>query len=132
MREKLGESLTTIQKFDKPLAEATTSSLEALKAYSEGVRARTTSSDAAAIPYLKRAIELDPNFATAYVFLGISYSNLGENGLSNDYIAKAYELRDRVSEQGEISNLCGLLPVLYRQSGEIEAGLRSVDAGLSA
>ena len=99
MREKLGESLTTIQKFDKPLAEATTSSLEALKAYSEGVRARTTSSDAAAIPYFKRAIELDPNFATAYVFLGISYSNLGENGLSNDYIAKAYELRDRVSER---------------------------------
>ncbi len=99
MREKLGESLTTIQKFDKPLAEATTSSLEALKAYSEGVRARTTSSDAAAIPYLKKAIELDPNFATAYVFLGISYSNLGENGLSNDYIAKAYELRDRVSER---------------------------------
>ena len=99
MREKLGESLTTIQKFDKPLAEATTSSLEALKAYSEGVRARTTSSDAAAIPYLKRAIDLDPNFATAYVLLGISYSNLGENGLSNDYIAKAYELRDRVSER---------------------------------
>jgi serine/threonine protein kinase/tetratricopeptide (TPR) repeat protein len=99
MREKLGESLTTIQKFDKPLAEATTSSLEALKAYSEGVRARTTKSDAAAIPYFKRAVELDPNFASAYVFLGISYSNLGENGLSNDYIAKAYELRDRVSER---------------------------------
>ena len=99
MREKLGESLTTIQKFDKPLAEATTSSLEALKAYSEGVRARTTMSDAAAIPYFKRAVELDPNFASAYVFLGISYSNLGENGLSNDYIAKAYELRDRVSER---------------------------------
>jgi eukaryotic-like serine/threonine-protein kinase len=99
MREKLGESLTTIQKFDKPLAEATTSSLEALKAYSEGVRARTTTSDAAAIPYLKRAIELDPNFASAYVLLGISYSNLGENGLSNDYITKAYELRDRVSER---------------------------------
>ncbi len=99
MREKLGESLTTIQKFDKPLAEATTSSLEALKAFSEGVRARTTTSDSAAIPYFKRAVELDPNFATAYVFLGISYSNLGENGLSNDYIAKAYELRDRVSER---------------------------------
>jgi eukaryotic-like serine/threonine-protein kinase len=99
MREKLGESLTTIQKFDKPLAEATTSSLEALKAYSEGVRARATSGDASTIPYLKRAVELDPNFATAYVALGISYSNLGENGLSNDYIAKAYELRDRVSER---------------------------------
>jgi eukaryotic-like serine/threonine-protein kinase len=99
MREKLGESLTTIQKFDKPLAEATTSSLEALKAYSEGVRARATSGDASTIPYLKRAVELDPNFATAYVALGISYSNLGENGLSNDYITKAYELRDRVSER---------------------------------
>ncbi len=99
MREKLGESLTTIQKFDKPLEEATTSSLEALKAYSQGVRARTTTGDAAAIPYLKRAIDLDPNFASAYVFLGISYSNLGENGLSNDYITKAYELRDRVSER---------------------------------
>jgi eukaryotic-like serine/threonine-protein kinase len=99
MREKLGESLTTIQKFDKPLEQATTSSFDALKAFSDGMHARITTGDASALPFFKRAIELDPNFATAYVTLGITYSNLGENGLSNEFIAKAYELRDRVSDK---------------------------------
>ena len=99
MREKLGESLTTIEKYDKPLEEATTSSLEALKVYSEAQIARRSTGDTAAIPLLKRAIELDPNFASAYVGLGVSYSNLGEIGLSNANLQKAYELRDRVNER---------------------------------
>src|SRR4029079_3313696 len=72
LREKLGESLSSVQKYDAPVEQATTPSLEALKAYSESRKAR----DAAALPLLKRAIELDPNFAVAYTSLGISYSNL--------------------------------------------------------
>ncbi len=99
MREKLGESLATIQKFDTPLEQATTASLDALKAYSEGQKARVTKGDATAVPFFKRAIELDPNFASAYVDLGISYGNLGEVGLSSEFMAKAYELRDRISER---------------------------------
>ncbi len=103
MREKLGESLATIQKFDTPLPQATTSSLEALKAFSEARRAAGTKGDAAAIPFFKRAVELDPNFAAAYLGLGVSYSNLGEIGLSNQNLIKAYELRDRVSEREKFS-----------------------------
>ncbi|MGO9366453.1 MAG: protein kinase domain-containing protein [Terriglobales bacterium] len=99
IREKLGESLTTIQKFDKPLELATTPSLEALKAYSEGKKISKTGGDAQAIPYYKRAIELDSNFASAWVSLGVRYSNLGENGLSNDAFSRAFQLRDHVSDR---------------------------------
>ncbi len=104
LREKLGESLSTIQKFDTPLEQATTTSLEALKAISVAVRAQ---SDAAAIPFYQRAIELDPNFALAYGSLGVSYSNLLEPGLASEQLQKAYELRDRASEREkfEISQL---------------------------
>ena len=94
LREKLGESLSLVQKYDAPVEQATTSSLEALKAYSEGRKAR----DAAALPLLKRAIELDPNFAVAYASLGISYTNLGENGLAGENFQKAYDLRERATE----------------------------------
>jgi eukaryotic-like serine/threonine-protein kinase len=99
MREKLGESLSTIQKYDAPLQEATTPSLAALKAYSQGLKVRLLGSPATEIPYYKRAIELDPNFSMAYLSLGVAYSNLGEIGVSNENIAKAYELRNRVSER---------------------------------
>jgi eukaryotic-like serine/threonine-protein kinase len=99
IREKLGESLSTIQKYDTPLQEATTSSLEALKAYSQGLKTRLAGNPGQEIPYYKRAIELDPNFSMAYLALGVAYSNLGEVGVSNDNIAKAYELRNRVSER---------------------------------
>jgi len=99
MREKLGESLASIKKFDTPLEQATTSSLEALKAFSEGERARSSKGDIAAIPHFKQAIDLDPNFALASTELGIEYSNLGEVGLATQYLQKAYELRDRVSER---------------------------------
>jgi len=97
LRGKLGESLASIQKFDVPI-EATTTSLEALKAFSMGVTTSRTKGDAAAIPFIKRALELDPNFAVAYASLGVSYGNLGQASLSAENIKKAYALRDRVSE----------------------------------
>jgi serine/threonine protein kinase/Tfp pilus assembly protein PilF len=98
LREKLGESLSSIRKFDIPVEQATTSSLEALKNYSAGRRLQTEAGDAEALPSYKRAIELDPNFALAYADLGLVYGNLGEDRLSAEFMRKAYELRDRVSE----------------------------------
>ncbi|MGA8101215.1 MAG: protein kinase, partial [Candidatus Acidiferrales bacterium] len=97
LRGKLGESLASIQKFDVPV-EATTTSLEALKAYSMGITTERTKGDAAAIPFMKRALELDPNFAVAYAGLGVQYGNLGQASLSAENMKKAYALRDRVSE----------------------------------
>jgi serine/threonine protein kinase/tetratricopeptide (TPR) repeat protein len=99
LREKLGESLNTVEKFDAPLDQATTPSLEALKALSVGVKTLQEKGSAAAIPFFNHAIELDPNFAAAYGALGISYSNLREPGLANENLQKAYNLRDKVSER---------------------------------
>jgi tetratricopeptide (TPR) repeat protein len=99
LRRELGESLTTVQKFDVPLTEATTSSLEALRAYSQGLRTWNSKGETEALPYLKRALELDPNFASAYVSLGTVYQNLERPGLAAESVSKAYELRDRVSER---------------------------------
>jgi len=96
LRNKLGESLSTVQKFDTPLEQATTPSLEALKAYSSGIRALTRGSDA--LPFFKRAIELDPNFAVAYAYLSVVENDILESGLAAEYSRKAYELRDRSSE----------------------------------
>jgi Flp pilus assembly protein TadD/predicted Ser/Thr protein kinase len=101
LRGKLGESLGSVQKFDVPV-EATTPSLEALKTFSMGIRTMREKGDPEAVPFMKRAIELDPNFALAYVSLGISYGNLGEATLSAENIKKAYELRDRVSEREKL------------------------------
>src|SRR6202011_4804633 len=98
LRGRLGESLASIQKFDVPV-EATTSSLEALKAFSMGITTQRQKGDAAAIPFFKRALELDPNFAVAYASLGLVYGNLGQANLSAEAIKKAYALRDRVSER---------------------------------
>jgi eukaryotic-like serine/threonine-protein kinase len=98
IRNKLGESLSTIQKFDTPLEQATTPSLEALKAYSLGMQTVRTKGPDAATPFFKHAVELDPNFAVAYAYLGIMASTTLEPGLSVDYRTKAYELRDRTSE----------------------------------
>jgi eukaryotic-like serine/threonine-protein kinase len=98
IRSKLGESLSTVQKFDTPLEQATTSSLEALQAFSSGFQVHTTAGDAAAVPFYKHAIELDPNFALAYVWLGISSVNMGELSMDVECTRKAFELRDRTSE----------------------------------
>jgi serine/threonine protein kinase/tetratricopeptide (TPR) repeat protein len=98
LRGELGESLATVQKFDIPIEQATTSSLEALRQYTAGLRVQNQQGDVAAIPFFKRAIELDPNFAKAYVSLATSYSNLVEYGLASENMQKAYELRDRATE----------------------------------
>jgi serine/threonine protein kinase/tetratricopeptide (TPR) repeat protein len=95
MRSKLGESLNTVQKFDTPLEEASTPSLEALKAFSAGRRA---TSKELGISFFKRAVELDPNFAAAYSWLGIWYTSIGEPSVAASYAEKAYELRDHASE----------------------------------
>ena len=95
LRRELGESLKSVQQFNRRLPEATTSSLEALKAYAT---ARTMAGTAEEIPYLQHAIELDPNFAMAYAELGSVYRNARENEMAARYRAKAYELRNRVTE----------------------------------
>jgi serine/threonine protein kinase/tetratricopeptide (TPR) repeat protein len=99
LRGKLGESLASVQKYDRPLSEVTTSSLEALKAHSLGMKALGEQGSAAAIPYFKRAIDLDPNFASAYSILAVMYGNIGEVTLATENAKRAYELRDRVSER---------------------------------
>jgi tetratricopeptide (TPR) repeat protein len=99
LRERLGESLATVQKFDVPLVEATTSSLEALKAFSLGHKISVDKSFPDAVPYFERAIQLDPNFAIAYLSLGNFYFSTGQLAQANEYLSKAYELRERASER---------------------------------
>jgi len=91
--------LGSIKKFDAPIDQATTSSLEALKAFSQANDLRSQGHDLEAIPVYKRAIEIDPNFAVAYARLAVTYNNWGETELAKEYSQKAYELRDRVSER---------------------------------
>jgi eukaryotic-like serine/threonine-protein kinase len=104
LREKLGESLNSIQKFDAPL-EVTTSSLEALQAYSMGHPAYNSGKWSEAIRYYIRAVEIDPNFARAYTALAFSYVNNGQSELAAQYAEKAYALRDRVSELEKLTIL---------------------------
>ena len=103
LRGELGESLATVQKFDVPLAEATTSSLEALKAFTFGRKAINEKGPAAALPYHQRAIELDPNFAMGYEVVGGDYSSLGELGRASDYFTKAFQLREHASEREKLA-----------------------------
>jgi DNA-binding winged helix-turn-helix (wHTH) protein len=98
-RSRVGESLTTIKKYDTPLAEATTPSLEALKAYSAGWQVSFSAGSAASLPFFRRAIEIDPNFASAYATLGRMYGDIGESGLSAVSTSKAYQLRNRAGDQ---------------------------------
>jgi eukaryotic-like serine/threonine-protein kinase len=99
IREKLGESLSTVKKFDTPVAEASTNSLEALQAFSLGRRLTGANDYAGAIPQFQRAIKLDPNFAMAYAALSVCYLDIGEFSLASQYIQKGYDLRDRVSDR---------------------------------
>jgi eukaryotic-like serine/threonine-protein kinase len=103
LRGELGESLITVQKLDVPLSEATTSSLEALKAYSLGVKAAREQGVAAALPHDQRAIELDPNFALGYRSVGNDYSDLLEPERASEYFAKAFELREHASERERVA-----------------------------
>ncbi len=99
LRSKLGESLSTVQKYSTPLAEATTPSLAGLQAYSLGQKTRSAKGDTAALPFFKRAVELDPNFAMAYVSMSWTYANLGQVGQAEKCARKAYDLREKVSER---------------------------------
>jgi eukaryotic-like serine/threonine-protein kinase len=103
LRGQLGESLATVQKFDLPLEQETTSSLEALKAFSLGVKAGNEKGDAAALPYNQRAIQLDPNFAMGYGAVGGNYTGLAELGRATEYFTKAFQLREHTSEREKLA-----------------------------
>jgi serine/threonine protein kinase/tetratricopeptide (TPR) repeat protein len=102
LRGELGESLATVQKFDVPLAEATTSSLQALRAFSLGRKEANEKGPAAALPYHQRAIQLDSNFALGYNALGNDYYSLGESGRAREYFTKAFKLREHTSEREKL------------------------------
>jgi serine/threonine protein kinase/tetratricopeptide (TPR) repeat protein len=116
LRGELGESLATVQKFDVPLAEATTTSLEALKAYSMGKAILAEKGDALAIPFFKRAIELDPSFAAAFAMLSETYAALGQPSLQLECATKAYQLRGRVNEREKIA----ISAIYFAATGETE------------
>ncbi len=113
MREQLGESLGSIERFDTPVVEATTASLEALKAYSVGLEKMT---DEAAEPFFVRAIEIDPSFALAYSRLGVVYRNFGEFEKAAEYRRRAYDLSERVSERERLY----ITSHYYSSLGDIE------------
>jgi DNA-binding winged helix-turn-helix (wHTH) protein/tetratricopeptide (TPR) repeat protein len=129
IRNKLGESLNTIQKFNTPLEQATTPSLEALKAYSSGIQAVEIKGPDAARPFFKRAIELDPNFAVAYAWLGIIATDALEPTLSVEYRTKAYELREHTSEAERY-----WVTVSYHKgvSGDIPKAIEACDLWIQA
>ena len=99
LREKLGESLASLKKFDAPVEQATTSSLDALKAFTQGTEKRFGGRDDEAVAFFKKAVELDPNFAMAYARLAVLYTNRSQMDIGEQYAQKAYELRDRVSKR---------------------------------
>jgi tetratricopeptide (TPR) repeat protein len=122
MRGKLGESLTSLNKFDTPLQEATTSSLDALKAYSVGLAQYSKGDPTSSIPLFKHAIELDPEFATAYAALGRAYEGSGDAALTVAAIRKAYALRNRASEREKLD-----ISAVYYQfgTGQIDQAIES-------
>jgi eukaryotic-like serine/threonine-protein kinase len=123
LRGKLGESLTTVQRFDVPLEQATTPSLEALKALSLGTIASGRQGVAAALPLHQRAIELDPNFAMGYRVVGGDYYELGEVGRASEYLIKAFELRQHASEREKLE----ISAAYYRNvTGELDKAAQSL------
>ncbi len=122
LRAKLGESLASIQKFDKPLAEATTSSLEALKAFTLGSEQHERGEDLAAVPLYRRATELDPNFAMAYARLGTVYGNMGQGDLARKYKDKAFELKDRAGEREKL-----YITAHYYDGRSLEKGIEAYE-----
>jgi serine/threonine protein kinase/tetratricopeptide (TPR) repeat protein len=123
LRGKLGESLASVQKFDKPLEEATTSSLEALKSFTLGDVKHSSGDELGAIPLYKHAVELDPNFAMAYARLGVIYSNLNQSKVSEDYRKKAFDLKDRASERERLY----ISSHFYADNGDIEKGISAYE-----
>ena len=123
LRGKLGESLASVQKYDKPLSEATTSSLDALKALTLGDAKHNAADELGALPDYQRAVELDPNFAMAYARLGAVYNNLGQSELSEQYRKKAFELRDRASEREKLY----IASHYYADSGQLDKGIAALE-----
>jgi serine/threonine protein kinase len=124
-RTRVGESLATIEKHSTPLAEATTPSLEALKQYSAAVRIHRTRGPTAALPLYRRALEIDPQFAMAYVLLGHLYGELGESDLSAENIARAYQLRDRATDAERFSIIASYD---LRVTGNVEKAQQTCEA----
>ncbi len=120
LRGKLGESIGSVQKFATPLEAATTSSLDALQAFSLGQAEHQRFDDPAAIPHLKRAIELDPNFAMALATLGVAFNNEGDSRSAVGYIQRAFDLRDRASEREKF----------YISSHYYDTGRRQLEKGV--
>jgi eukaryotic-like serine/threonine-protein kinase len=123
LRGELGESLATVQKYDMSLSQATTSSLDALKALTLGDAKHNTGDDMAAIPDYQRAIDLDPNFAMAYARLGTVYNNLGQAELSEQNRQKAFELRDRASEREKLY----IIAHYYADNGQLDKGITAYE-----
>jgi eukaryotic-like serine/threonine-protein kinase len=124
LRGALGESLSSVQKLDVPLIEATTSSLDALKAYSLATKASREKGSAAALPQHLRAIELDSNFAVGYGSVGDDYSNLGESSRARDYYARAFQLREHASEREKL----GIEASYYNSvTGELDKAARTFE-----
>ena len=121
LRMKLGESLASVEKFDRPLEQATTSSLEALKAFTLGDVQHNIGEDTAAIPFYQRAIELDPNFAMAYARVGTCYGNTGQNELAAQNTQKAFELKDRASERERLYITCHY----YDTRGDLDKAIQA-------
>jgi eukaryotic-like serine/threonine-protein kinase len=122
LRAKLGESLPSVQKFDVPI-EATTSSLDALKNYSLGMKISRAKGDAPAIPFLKQAVEIDPNFPMAYAQLAIAYGNLSQPSVALQYATKAYQLRDRVTEREKLR----ISGAYFRATGEVQQEVQTYE-----
>ena len=121
LRSELGESLATVQKFDVPLEHATTSSLEALQAYSLGARANYVQGAAAALLYHQRAIQLDANFAMGYRAVGYDYYDLSEPGRGSEYFTKAFQLREHASERERLA----ITAYYYRNvTGELDKAVQ--------
>ncbi|MBI1740001.1 MAG: tetratricopeptide repeat protein [Candidatus Koribacter versatilis] len=123
LRGQLGESLASVQKFDMPLSQATTSSLEALKALSMGDARHSLGDELGAVPLYQRAVELDPNFAMAYARLGAVYNNLQQTQLSEMNRQKAFELRDRASEREKLY----ITSHYYADSGQLDKGMTALE-----
>jgi serine/threonine protein kinase/tetratricopeptide (TPR) repeat protein len=129
LRGELGESLNTVRRFDVPLAQATTSSFEALKAYSLGSKVTSDKGVPAALPYLQRAIQLDSNFALAYAAIGRDYVSLGEPGRANEYISKAFQLREHASEREKL-----IIDSNYYSdaTGELDKAVQALQEGIES
>ena len=127
MRNALGESLSSVKKFDVPLEQASTSSLEALQAYSQGVKVIDTSTAAAAIPFLRQAVAIDPQFSLAHALMGLALTTMGQPSLAAESARKAYEFRDRTSEPEKL-----FIEAVYNKevTGDVERAEQACDVSI--